>query len=352
MAQVTSQPQVSIVIVDRVVRSHLFSCISSIFKHTARDFTKIEIIFVGNGVSTTDAHLLTQLAQKTPVKVALIQEANTSLARNTGAQLATGELLLFLDSDTEVTTNWLRPLLTFMHENLNCGAGQLKLLRTSSDQRFDSAGDLVTDTGFLVERGREAMDVGQFNQPAQLFSGKGAAMVVRSNVFHKIGGFDADYCYYWEEPDIFWRVRKAGFTVQFIWTSTVLHHFGTSNKPISLRQRKQAAFLGARNQIWSWYKNGLGWQRWRNLFLIYSSWLILASSFVFRGNLVVAREILFGLLGVLPGLGHISKKRNALQKKFPTTFYNDHSWWQEVSIQNSWQWYIGKAWAYIWGRPF
>jgi len=265
-------------------------------------------------------------------------EGNPTKARNNGARKARGKYLVFLDNDVRVKKGFLNKVVKYLDLHPKVGAGQLKLLRWGS-KKYDSAGDLLTSNGFLVERAREAEDKGQFDKADLIFSGKGAAMVVRRSVFEKIGGFDESYIYYWEEPDLFWRVWRAGFEVRFLWMGMAEHAYGTRLKPIPKIPAEKTVFLSCRNQIKTIIKNAEDKRYKRMLGSVGLSWLGL--------------EILFLLKGKLRQVWAIEKAWFWLVKNWPKRDKIEaQPWMEKILIKQDWGWYLGKAKAYISGRPF
>ncbi len=265
------------------------------------------------------------------------EPGNPCWARNYGARKAKGKYLVFLDNDVTVTKGWLDQAVKFMDKHPKVGAGQLKLLRMGTN-KFDSAGDLITGNGFLAERAREAEDRGQFDKADKIFSGKGAAMIVRKNVFEKVGGFDEDYVYYWEEPDLFWRIWQAGYEVRFLWMGQAYHAYGTKAKPIPKVPAAGQVYLACRNQLMTIIKNAQS-RRLRMLFWVSLSWLGLEILFLFTGRFRQAWAIeraWFWLVRYWP-------------KRQPK---GDEGWINQVLVKKRLSWYVGKGLAYISGRPF
>jgi hypothetical protein len=281
------------------------------------------------------------------VKLLQLQEGNPSRARNIGARAAKGKYLLFLDNDVKVEKGWLNEVIKYLDKHSQVGAGQLKIL-PSGTQYFDSAGEMLTKNGFLVERAREAEDKGQFDKDDLIFSGKGAGLAVRREVFAKIGGFDEDYGYYWEEPDLMWRVWKAGYEVRFLWMGAVYHAYGTKKKPVPKVPTERLVYLSCRNQIMTILKNGVGWRRWQMLFWVSLSWLGLEILFLLTGKFKQAWAIERAWCWLLFHSGVVGKKRRWVQQQLKS----DDKWMKKVMVKQGWGWYVGKGWAYISGRGF
>lgn len=265
---------------------------------------------------------------------------NPCRARNEGARQAKGKYFVFLDNDVEVKKGWLSEVLKYMDKHPKVGGGQLKLLRIGSN-KYDSAGEKLTLGGFLVERAREAEDVGQFDTDEPIFSGKGAGLVVRRAIFNQVGGFAEDYEYYWEEPDLFWRVWKAGYEVRFLYMGTVWHAFGTTKKPVSRERAVQVTYLGCRNQLMTIWKNAVGWRLWWMLGSSLIAWVGLWVMMIVKGDLERAGAVSRAIKQVVK-----LKNGKVISRE------KDDGWWEKVVVRKGWNWYYGKAKAYLTGRGF
>ncbi|KKS79558.1 MAG: Glycosyl transferase family 2 [Candidatus Beckwithbacteria bacterium GW2011_GWA2_43_10] len=276
----------------------------------------LEVIVVNNGIN---------------------EPGNPCRARNYGARKAKGKYLVFLDNDVTVKKGFLNKAINYLDQHPKVGAGLLKLLRSGTN-KFDSAGELITANGFLVERARRAEDQGQFDKADKIFSGKGAGLVIRKEVFNRIGGFDENYVYYWEEPDLLWRVWQAGYEVRFLWMAKAYHDYGTKLKPIPKQPAAGQVYLACRNQLMTIIKNAQKY-RLRMLFWVSLSWLGLEIMFVIKGKWQQAWAIERAWWWLLR---HWPKQ----QAK------GDDQWLKQVMIKQDWQWYLGKCLAYISGKEF
>ena len=278
-----------------------------------------------------------QAGKESWLEVIVVNSTNPSWARNEGAKKAKGKYLVFLDNDTQVKKGWLDKVIKFMDQHSKVGAGQLKLLRMGSN-KFDSAGDLITNNGFLAERAREVEDQGQFDKAEKIFSGKGAAILVRKDVFAKINGFDEAYVYYWEEPDLFWRVWQAGYEVRFLWMGTVYHNYGTKAKPIPKQPAAGQVYLACRNQLMTIIKNAQS-RRLRMLFWVSLSWLGLEIMFVIKGKWKQAWAIERAWWWLVK---HWPKQRRK----------SNDQWLEKLLVKKDLSWYLGKGVSYVTGKPF
>lgn len=310
-----------------------------------------EVIVVNNGLKADKADKVRRWLKGKGVRLLQIQEGNPSKARNVGAAVAKGKYLLFLDNDTQLVGG-LEKVVRYLDKHPKVGAGQMKLLRMQINKGrflvYDSAGEMLTKNGFLVERAREAADKGQFDKPDYIFSGKGAAMMVRKSVFEKIGGFDEQYVYYWEEPDLFWRVWKAGYEVRFLYMGVVEHAYGTKLKPVPKMTAVEQVYLACRNQVMTVLKNGKGLGKWQMLVGVGLSWLGLQVLFLLKLKLKHVWAIERAWFWLWFHSGVVARKRRWIKRHLK----GKDDWMDKVLVERDKSWYLGKAKAYVSGRPF
>lgn len=155
---------------------------------------------------------------------------------NKAAEHATGEILIFLNNDTEVTPGWIVPLLDAFATVPSLGACQPKILSWYDRTRFDYAGGcggFVDCLGFPFMRGRMLTtlekDIGQYDgNTTDLDWVSGACFAVRRKVFFDYGMFDTDFHMYSEEFDLSWRLKNEGWKLGCTSASVIYHKGGRS----------------------------------------------------------------------------------------------------------------------------
>jgi GT2 family glycosyltransferase len=165
---------------------------------------------------------------------------------------------ILLNSDVEVTPNWIEPVIALMEPNPNIAACQPKILSYHEKTHFEyagAAGGFIDRLGYPFCRGRVFLsieeDFGQYNDTREVFWATGACMFVRANVFHTLEGFDGDFFAHMEEIDLCWRMKHAGYQVFASGESTVYHvGGGTLHK-----SNPYKTFLNFRNGLVMLYKN-------------------------------------------------------------------------------------------------
>jgi GT2 family glycosyltransferase len=87
----------------------------------------------------------------------------------------------------------------------------------------NNAGSVVRTAGYGVDRGYQQVDVGQYDEPADVFALCGCAVALRTEAGRAVGWFDDDFFLYYEDTDLAWRLRAAGWTVRYEPSAVVRH---------------------------------------------------------------------------------------------------------------------------------
>lgn len=161
------------------------------------------------------------------------------------------ELVVCLNSDVQVTANWLAPLKKAFHRESALAALQPKILALRKPGFFEYAGasgGYIDRLGYPFCRGRLfdtlEQDQGQYNDFQHVFWATGACLVVRRSAFLAVGGFNERLFAHMEEIDLCWRLQREGYSVAVEPASTV-HHLGGA----TLAQSPRKTFLNFRNSL-------------------------------------------------------------------------------------------------------
>ena len=126
-----------------------------------------------------------------------------------------------LNSDIEVTPHWIEPIMNMLDADPNIAAVQPKILSFNEKSKFEyagAAGGYIDFLGYPFCRGRVfdsiEEDQGQYDTPIQVFWATGAALFVRSEVYHQLGGLDEDFFAHMEEIDFCWRINNLGYKIR------------------------------------------------------------------------------------------------------------------------------------------
>ncbi len=243
------------------------------------------------------------------------------------------DIYCLINSDIEVTNNWLSPILSVFDEEEKTAIIQPKLLDFKDKTSFEYAGaggGFIDKFGYPYCRGRIfnsiEKDNGQFNDVASIFWASGACFFIRSKVFHQLNGFDQDYFAHQEEIDLCWRVKNAGFDIRYQGNTTVYHVGGATLHKTS----PQKTFLNFRNSLLNLLKNTPS----KIVFFLLFSRLILDGiagvKFIFQLKPIHTLAIIkahFSFYRIFPVF--LKKRRNLPQKS---------NYYQHISVV--WQYYV------------
>ncbi len=221
---VAAEPQVSIIIPIHGKLAYTVACLRSLARH--EPLAPFEVIVVDDASPDDSASVLAQIDGARLLR----NEHNLGFIAscNAGAAVARGEFLLFLNNDTQVTSGWLDALLRCFSERADCGIAGSRLVYP--DGRLQEAGGLVFADGSCWTTGRfEPRDAAAFRYRRATDYVSGAALLIRREVFGRVGGFDARYApAYYEDTDLAFAVRQLGLRVYYEPASTVIHCEGIS----------------------------------------------------------------------------------------------------------------------------
>lgn len=163
-----------------------------------------------------------------------------------------------VNSDIEVSENWLQPIETIFNNEPNTAIIQPKLLDYKKKTHFEyagAAGGFIDKYGFPFCRGRIfdtlEEDLGQYDTETEIFWATGACFFIRKEVFRSLQGFDGDFFAHQEEIDLCWRANNVGHTIKYCPTSVVYHVGGaTLNEANPMK-----TFLNFRNSLLMLTKN-------------------------------------------------------------------------------------------------
>lgn len=190
-------------------------------------------IIVADNASTDDS--VSFLERTFPAVRIIKNSVNGGFAEgyNTALKQINADYYILLNSDVEVTENWVAPVLALLDKNPDAGAVQPKIKSYTSPSFFEyagAAGGFIDRYGYPFCRGRMfdsiEKDEGQYNKESEIFWATGACLFIRSSVFHEMGGFDVDLFSHQEEIDLCWRMKLCGYKVLYCPNSEVLHYGG------------------------------------------------------------------------------------------------------------------------------
>jgi GT2 family glycosyltransferase len=240
------QPSVAIVILNWNGKHYLEKFLPSVL---ATNYSNHKIIVADNGSSDDSVNYLQKNFQQVHL---IILTENYGFARgyNKALNQVNADYYMLLNSDVEVDPNWLQPMVDLLEQDQNSAACQPKILAYKNRQLFEyagGAGGWLDLYGYPFARGRIfdicEEDRGQFNKTEEVFWASGAAMLIKSNVYDQLNGFDEYFFAHQEEIDLCWRLHLRGFKI-YCCPQSVIYHVGGGTLP---RGNSKKTFLNFRN---------------------------------------------------------------------------------------------------------
>ncbi|MBQ6726106.1 MAG: glycosyltransferase family 2 protein [Bacteroidales bacterium] len=245
--------RIAIVILNWNGRKMLKQFLPSVVEHSAT-----AQIVVADNASTDDS--LDFLRTSYPQISIIVNDKNYGFAEGYNKALAhvDADYYVILNSDVEVTPNWIEPVVELMESDDKIAICQPKLLSHINRDTFEyagGAGGFIDRFGYPFCCGRVfstlEKDLGQYDDVREVFWATGAAMFVKAPVFHQLGGFDGDFFAHMEEIDFCWRAKNHGYKVMYCPNSKIYHVGGGTLPPSSPFK----TFLNFRNNFALLYKN-------------------------------------------------------------------------------------------------
>lgn len=230
------------------------------FLPSVANFTNTEIadIIIADNNSTDDSVEFLSSYYPTLEVIALPQNYGYADGYNKTLKLLNHEYYVLLNSDVEVTANWLDPLYQYIEQHTDVAAIQPKVLAQRNKSCFEyagAAGGFIDKLGYPFCRGRifnqVEKDTDQYNTPLEIFWATGACLFIRSSDYWNAGGLDASFFAHMEEIDLCWRLNARGRKLVCLSESTVYHVGGATLQEESPRK----TFLNFRNNLLMLYKN-------------------------------------------------------------------------------------------------
>jgi GT2 family glycosyltransferase/glycosyltransferase involved in cell wall biosynthesis len=226
-----AQPKVSIIIPTWNRAVYLYYCLKSLMENTFG--VPYEVVVVDDRSTDETSELLNRTENIRVIK----NESNLGFVKacNKGARDAKGNYLLFLNNDTQVTEDWLKAMVDLTDADQTIGAVGAKLILP--DGRLQEAGSIIWRDGSALGYGRsEDPDAPPFCYLRDVDFSSGACLLVRKDIFFKLGGFDEIYSpAYYEDADLCLGIKSLGLRVVYQPEARIIHHeFVSSSKEKSM----------------------------------------------------------------------------------------------------------------------
>jgi O-antigen biosynthesis protein len=221
-------PLCSIVIPTYNGKTLLKTCLESVERHLPRDRSwDAEIIVVDDGSTDGTAEWITDHHPRARL-VRTERNGGFCAAANAGIAAARGHFIQLLNNDTEVTQGWLEAGLAPFADPTVGSVAPLVLVR-SDPSRVDSAGDSYTLAGWPTKRGHgQPADRWMAQHVEDVFAASGSSAFYRAEALRQVGGFDPLFGSYYEDVDLGFRLRWAGYRCVFSPRCRILHEISAT----------------------------------------------------------------------------------------------------------------------------
>ena len=314
---------IAVVILNWNGRSLLEQFLPSVILHS-----KEATVYVVDNASSDDS--VAYLKENHPSVKIIQNNFNGGYAKgyNDGLKSLKEELFVLLNSDVEVTENWLRPISEAFESNSTLVAAQPKILDYKKKTHFEyagAAGGFLDRFGYPFCRGRifEELeeDTNQY-EDSSIFWASGACFFVKNDAFWAAGAFDEDLFAHQEEIDLCWRLQSRNGIINYIGASTVYHVGGATLNAAS----PQKTFYNFRNSLLILLKNVKGGKLWLILFLRMLLDGVAGTRFLFSGKAGHFMAVLKAHLSFYALIPKFLRKRSAFASNYRYYKINSVVW--------------------------
>ncbi len=247
--------KIAVVILNWNGRKLLEEFLPSVIRYSTH--LDIDIVVADNG-STDDSLTFLETVYPQVTRIVLPQNYGFADGYNRALKQVESDYYVILNSDVEVTEDWLLPAIEFLDNNEDVVAVQPKILAQRNKDYFEYAGasgGFLDKYGYPFCRGRifqkVEQDKGQYDAPLDILWATGACLIIRSREFFDAGGFDSSFFAHMEEIDLCWRLNNRGWRIVCL-PSSVVYHVGAATLK---KENPRKTFLNFRNNLIMLYKN-------------------------------------------------------------------------------------------------
>jgi GT2 family glycosyltransferase len=234
-----SRPRVTVVVVTWQGAELLDPCLDSLAAQTVDH----EVLVVDNASTDGTADLLRRRSGIRVVRAA--ENLGFAGGAQLGLESSATEYVAFLNDDAVAEPTWLEALVAAADAHPGAAAvTSLLVLADTEPRRVNNAGVVLLPTLYGTDRayGRAVSEVAE---PADVFGFSGGAALVRRDAAVAVGGFPARFFLYYEDTDLSWRLRLAGWSIRYEPAAVVHHRHAASSDPAS----RLFAFHNERNRL-------------------------------------------------------------------------------------------------------
>ena len=249
----TNQDKIAVVILNWNGKRLLETFLPSVIK-----FSEEAVIYVADNASTDDS--VAFLKTNFPMVKIIQNKENFGFSKgyNEALKNVDAQIYALVNSDIEVTENWLKPIIETFDNETKTAIVQPKILDFKNKNYFEyagAAGGFIDQFGYPFCRGRifktVEKDIQQYDDNCEIFWASGACFFIRKNVFDELKGFDEDFFAHQEEIDLCWRAFNKNYQTKYIFSSVVYHIGGATLSA----GNPQKTYLNFRNSLLMLTKN-------------------------------------------------------------------------------------------------
>lgn len=296
--------RISVVIVNYHSAAHLKLCLKSLKAQRLQPF---RVLIINNGDNST---ALSFVRQEYPDYI-LLESNNIGFAAANNLAIATltdSEWLALLNPDAFPDPDWLEKMSAAIYNNKDFDFFSSELLQVEHQDLIDGEGDSYHFSG-MAWRKRHGLKHFPSKVNTEVFSPCCAAALFPRSLLVEVGGFDERFFCYFEDVDLGFRLRLAGYRCLHV-SGAVVRHVGSASS--GGKQSDFSIYFGHRNMIWTFVKNMPGYLFW--LFLPVHICMNLLDIIVFslRGK---GYTIIRSKFDALKGLGEVWEERRKIQER-------------------------------------
>ncbi|MCO5248248.1 MAG: glycosyltransferase family 2 protein [Chitinophagales bacterium] len=239
--------EVAVIILNYNGRHWLEKFLPSVTQNTS---SKLASIWVVDNASTDGSVKMIKEQFKSVYTISLSKNYGFAEGYNRAIENIECKYAVLLNSDVEVTENWLPPLYNALKKDKMLAACQPKMLDYKQPKKFEyagAAGGMIDKYGYPFCRGRIFQeieeDAGQYDDEIEIFWASGACLCIKRNLFLLADGFDKDFFAHMEEIDLCWRLKRLGYKIKYL-PESVIYHVGGGTLNV---QNPNKTFLNFRN---------------------------------------------------------------------------------------------------------
>ncbi len=218
--------RVTVVVVTWQGRELLKDCLASL---ASQDIP--HRVLVVDNASTDGTDRL--VAQEFPEAELLRLPTNTGFAGGVAAALERVDtrFVALLNNDAMAEPRWLGEALAFLDAHHDVAAVSSRMLLADDETVVNNTGITLLGNGYGSDRGLGIPDGPDFDEAVEVFGASGGAAVLRTLAVKAVGGLEPRYFMYYEDADLSWRLRLAGWRIAYCPTAVVRHRHAASSRP-------------------------------------------------------------------------------------------------------------------------